>query len=134
MKNYLQESRNLYLYGINPYGMSDSMPYRPPPEILPTEFDLVVGPEQVTTLTVLNGQVDFGTVFNTWAVPASTMSSASRGGPCSKPKEVEVHSVLAWAEEIRSLVEQSERKMGELGQAPAQDQKINPKSIGPQLV
>lgn len=44
-----QESDNRYLYGINPYGMSDTMPYRPPLEILPTEFDLVVSPEQTTT-------------------------------------------------------------------------------------
>jgi hypothetical protein len=95
---------NLYR---NPYGVSEGKPSGPLAEFSTVEFDLVVSLEQTTPLTVLVGQVDFGTVFNTWVVPTSMMSSASWGTRCSKTKTVEVQSVLCWAEKMRPLVVQS---------------------------
>jgi hypothetical protein len=94
------------LYG-HPYGRPDGKPNVLVAEISPTEFNISVKPEKSTTLTVLAGLVDFGSAFNTWAVPASTVSYAQRGTPCSKPEVVDIQSVLTWAETMRPLVEVS---------------------------
>jgi hypothetical protein len=92
------------MYGI-PYGRPEGKPAISVAAMGITEFNILVKPEGGTTLTTIGGLVDFGSAFNTWAVPASTMSSAKRGTPCSKPRKVNIQSVLDWAEKMRPFVE-----------------------------
>jgi hypothetical protein len=66
-----------------------------------TEFNMQVQEDGQTTLTVIQGTVDFGTALNTWSVPASTVSYAGRGKRCTKPELMDVKPAIAW---LRTIV------------------------------
>ncbi|MDH4194879.1 MAG: FecR family protein, partial [Nitrospirota bacterium] len=55
-----------------------------------TEFDLKVQPDGQTTLTVVEGIVEFGTAFGTCPIKTSTISYGNRGKKCTKPAPVDV--------------------------------------------
>jgi len=66
-----------------------------------TEFNLKVEPDGQTTLTVVEGIVEFGTAFGTCPIRTSTISYGSRGKKCTKPAPSDVAPNVAWAEGIR---------------------------------
>jgi ferric-dicitrate binding protein FerR (iron transport regulator) len=66
-----------------------------------TEFDLKVQPDGQTTLTVVEGIVEFGTAFGTWPIKTSNISYGNRGKKCTKPAPVDVAPNVAWAQGIR---------------------------------
>ena len=66
-----------------------------------TEFDIHVQPDGQTTLTVIEGTVDFGSALGTWAVTPSTVSYGNRGKKCTKPVEIDVGPHLKWSQAIR---------------------------------
>jgi hypothetical protein len=65
-----------------------------------TEFNLLVSPDGQSTLTVINGIVEFGTAFNTWSVRPSRVSVAVRGKRCTKPRPIDVQSTISWTEAL----------------------------------
>lgn len=65
-----------------------------------TEFDLKVQPDGQTTLTVVEGIVEFGTAFGTCPIKTSTISYGNRGKKCTKPAPVDVAPNVAWAQGI----------------------------------
>lgn len=66
-----------------------------------TEFDIKVLPDGQTTLTVVEGIVEFGTAFGTCPIKTSTISYGNRGKKCTKPAPVDVAPNVAWSEGIR---------------------------------
>ena len=66
-----------------------------------TEFDLKVQPDGQTTLTVVDGIVEFGTAFGTCPIRTSTISYGNRGKKCTKPAPVNVSPNIAWTQGIR---------------------------------
>ena len=66
-----------------------------------TEFDIKVLPDGQTTLTVVEGIVEFGTAFGTCPIRTSTISYGNRGKKCTKPAPVEVAPNVAWTQGIR---------------------------------
>lgn len=66
-----------------------------------TEFDIQVQPDGQTTLTVIEGTVDFGSALGTWAVPQSTVSYGNRGKKCTKPVPINSVSHVAWTQGLR---------------------------------
>ncbi len=66
-----------------------------------TEFDIKVLPDGQTTLTVVEGIVEFGTAFGTCPIKTSTISYGNRGKKCTKPAPVDVAPNVAWAQGIR---------------------------------
>lgn len=65
-----------------------------------TEFDLKVQPDGQTTLTVVEGIVEFGTAFGTCPIKTSTISYGNRGKKCTKPAPVDVAPNVAWTQGI----------------------------------
>jgi hypothetical protein len=66
-----------------------------------TEFNLKVVPDGQTTLTVVEGIVEFGTAFGTCPIRTSTISYGNRGKKCTKPAPVDVSPNVAWTQGIR---------------------------------
>ena len=66
-----------------------------------TEFDLKVQPDGQTTLTVVDGIVEFGTAFGTCPIRTSTISYGNRGKKCTKPAPINVSPNIAWTQGIR---------------------------------
>lgn len=66
-----------------------------------TEFDLLVDANGQSTLTVIEGIVEFGTAFGTCPIRTSTISYGNRGKKCTKPKPVDVSQSIAWTEAVR---------------------------------
>jgi hypothetical protein len=66
-----------------------------------TEFDIKVQPDGQTTLTVVEGIVEFGTAFGTCPIKTSTISYGNRGKKCTKPAPVDIAPNVAWAQGIR---------------------------------
>ena len=66
-----------------------------------TEFDIKVQPDGQTTLTVVEGIVEFGTAFGTCPIKASTISYGNRGKKCTKPAPTDVAPSVAWSQGIR---------------------------------
>ncbi|MGD9850900.1 MAG: FecR domain-containing protein [Nitrospirales bacterium] len=66
-----------------------------------TEFDIKVQPDGQTTLTVVEGIVEFGTAFGTCPIRTSTISYGNRGKKCTKPAPFEVAQNVAWTQGIR---------------------------------
>jgi hypothetical protein len=60
------------------------------------EFDVRLRPDGQAVLTVISGVADFATSFGTCSVPASTVSSSSRGKSCTSPVQMEVMPTIAW--------------------------------------
>jgi len=65
-----------------------------------TEFDLKVQPDGQTTLTVVEGEVEFGTAFGTCPIKTSKISYGNRGKKCTKPAPVDVAPNVAWTQGI----------------------------------
>lgn len=61
-----------------------------------TEFDIKVQDDGQTTLTVIQGTVEFGTAFGTCPIRTSTISYGVRGKRCTKPQPVDVGPARAW--------------------------------------
>jgi len=66
-----------------------------------TEFDLKVQPDGQTTLTVVEGIVEFGTAFGTCPIRTSTVSYGNRGKKCTKPQATNISPSIAWTQGIR---------------------------------
>jgi hypothetical protein len=65
-----------------------------------TEFNLNVQPDGQTTLTVVEGIVEFGTAFGTCPIRTSTISYGNRGKKCTKPAPADVGPNVAWTQGI----------------------------------
>ena len=61
-----------------------------------TEFNIKVQDDGQTTLTVIQGTVEFGTAFGTCPIRTSTVSYGVRGKRCTKPEQVDVQPARAW--------------------------------------
>ena len=61
-----------------------------------TEFTIKVQDDGQTTLTVIQGIVEFGTAFGTCPIRTSTISYGVRGKRCTKPEQVDVRPARAW--------------------------------------
>jgi len=61
-----------------------------------TEFNIKVQDDGQTTLTVIQGTVEFGTAFGTCPIRTSTISRGVRGKRCTKPEPVDVQPARAW--------------------------------------
>jgi ferric-dicitrate binding protein FerR (iron transport regulator) len=61
-----------------------------------TEFNIKVQEDGQTTLTVIQGTVEFGTAFGTCPIRTSTVSYGVRGKRCTKPEPVDVQPARAW--------------------------------------
>ena len=61
-----------------------------------TEFNIKVQDDGQTTLTVIQGTVEFGTAFGTCPIRTSTVSYGVRGKRCTKPESVNVQPARAW--------------------------------------
>ena len=61
-----------------------------------TEFNIKVQDDGQTTLTVIQGTVEFGTAFGTCPIRTSTISYGVRGKRCTKPEQVDVQPARAW--------------------------------------
>ena len=66
-----------------------------------TEFNIKVEPDGQTTLTVVEGIVEFGTAFGTCPIRTSTISYGNRGKKCTKPAPTDVSPNVAWTQGIR---------------------------------
>ena len=62
-----------------------------------TEFDLKVDSDGQSTLTVIEGVVEFGTPFGTCPIPTKTVSYGVRGKRCTKPAATDVGTALGWS-------------------------------------
>jgi hypothetical protein len=65
-----------------------------------TEFNLKVESDGQTTLTVVEGIVEFGTAFGTCPIRTSTISYGHRGEKCTKPAAIDVTPNVAWVQGI----------------------------------
>ena len=61
-----------------------------------TEFNMKVQDDGETTLTVMQGTVEFGTAFGTCPIRTATISYGVRGKRCTKPEAVDVQPTRAW--------------------------------------
>ena len=61
-----------------------------------TEFNIKVQDDGQTTLTVIQGTVEFGTAFGTCPIRTSTISYGVRGKRCTKPVSVDVQPTRTW--------------------------------------
>jgi len=62
-----------------------------------TEFNLRVDSDGQSTLTVIEGVVEFGTPFGTCPIPTKTVSYGVRGKRCTKPAATDVGTALGWS-------------------------------------
>jgi hypothetical protein len=69
-----------------------------------TEFNLRVEENGQSTLTVIEGTVQFGTAFNTWAPRADTFSVAAPGKKCTKPAAADAKQARVWTEALGTSV------------------------------
>ncbi len=65
-----------------------------------TEFNIKVQDDGETTLTVMQGTVEFGTAFGTCPIRTSTISYGVRGKRCTKPQSVDVQPARAWLQTL----------------------------------
>lgn len=65
-----------------------------------TEFDMKVQPNGESTLTVIQGVVEFGTAFGTCPIRTSTVSYGVRGKRCTRPEPVDTAGVLRWSRQV----------------------------------
>lgn len=65
-----------------------------------TEFNLQVQPDGKSTLTVVDGLVEFGTPFGTCPIRASTISFGERGKKCTKPAPFDAPSATTWISDV----------------------------------
>jgi hypothetical protein len=65
-----------------------------------TEFDIRVLADGASTLTVIEGVVEFGTPFGTCPIPSATQSVGERGKRCTRPAPVDVAPVIEWIKAV----------------------------------
>ena len=65
-----------------------------------TEFNMKVQEDGQSTLTVINGVVEFGTAFGTCPIRTATVSYGVRGKRCTKPAQTDVKPAIAWTEPL----------------------------------
>jgi ferric-dicitrate binding protein FerR (iron transport regulator) len=65
-----------------------------------TEFNIKVQDDGETTLTVMQGTVEFGTAFGTCPIRTATISYGVRGKRCTKPQPVDVQPARAWLQTL----------------------------------
>ncbi len=65
-----------------------------------TEFNMKVQEDGQSTLTVIQGVVEFGTAFGTCPIRTSTISYGVRGKRCTKPAPADVKPAIAWTEAL----------------------------------
>ena len=65
-----------------------------------TEFNMKVQEDGQSTLTVIQGVVEFGTPFGTCPVRTSTISYGVQGKRCTKPAPTDVNPAIAWTQAI----------------------------------
>ncbi len=65
-----------------------------------TEFNMKVQEDGQSTLTVIQGVVEFGTAFGTCPIRTSTVSYGVRGKRCTKPAPADVKPAIAWTEAL----------------------------------
>jgi hypothetical protein len=65
-----------------------------------TEFDMKVGADGQSLLSVIDGSVEFGTPFGTCLIPRSSQSVGERGKRCTKPVPVSPAPVIAWIADV----------------------------------
>lgn len=61
-----------------------------------TEFNIQVQPDGKSTLTVIEGLVEFGTPFGTCPIRTATVSYGERGKKCTKPAPIDPTPAIAW--------------------------------------
>jgi len=65
-----------------------------------TEFNVKVQEDGQSTLTVIQGVVDFGNAFGTWPIRATTFSHGVRGERCTKAAPADVKAAIAWTSAV----------------------------------
>lgn len=65
-----------------------------------TEFNIQVQPDGKSTLTVIEGIVEFGTPFGTCPIRTSTVSFGERGKKCTKPAPIDPSPAIAWIADV----------------------------------
>jgi len=65
-----------------------------------TEFNIRVQPDGKSTLTVIEGLVEFGTPFGTCPIRTSTVSFGERGKRCTKPAPIDPSQAIAWIADV----------------------------------
>jgi hypothetical protein len=65
-----------------------------------TEFDLKVLEDGQSTLTVIQGTVEFATPSGTCSIRPSTVSHTSRGRSCTPPTPADGKPVIAWTQAL----------------------------------
>ena len=65
-----------------------------------TEFNLKVQSDGETTLTVIQGVVEFGTAFGTCPIKTGTISYGKRGKKCTKPAPTDVSQTTSWTSAV----------------------------------
>jgi hypothetical protein len=68
-----------------------------------TEFNMKVQEDGKSTLTVIQGIVEFGTAFGTCPIKPSTISYGVRGKKCTKPAPTDVAPAIAWINAVRQI-------------------------------
>jgi hypothetical protein len=68
-----------------------------------TEFNMKVQEDGQSTLTVIQGIVEFGTAFGTCPIRPSTISYGVRGKKCTKPAPTDVAPATAWVNAVRQV-------------------------------
>jgi ferric-dicitrate binding protein FerR (iron transport regulator) len=65
-----------------------------------TEFNIRVQPDGKSTLTVIEGLVEFGTPFGTCPIKTATVSYGERGKKCTKPTPIEPAPAITWITDV----------------------------------
>jgi hypothetical protein len=65
-----------------------------------TEFNLRVEPDGKSTLTVIEGLVEFGTPFGTCPIRTGTVSFGERGKKCTKPAPIDPAPAITWIADV----------------------------------
>ena len=65
-----------------------------------TEFNIRVQPDGKSTLTVIEGLVEFGTPFGTCPIKTATVSYGERGKKCTKPAPIEPAPAITWITDV----------------------------------
>jgi ferric-dicitrate binding protein FerR (iron transport regulator) len=66
-----------------------------------TEFNLKVDADGQSTLTVIEGLVEFGTPFGTCPIPTKTVSYGVRGKRCTRPTPTDVAPAVEWGRALQ---------------------------------
>ena len=65
-----------------------------------TEFNIRVQPDGKSTLTVIQGLVEFGTPFGTCPIRTATVSFGERGKKCTKPAPIDPSQAITWIADV----------------------------------